>query len=114
MNAKNLKEIIDQRIREERYKRNLTLEELSEMVDISPSFLGLVERGRKFPSVENLYKLSNVLGVDPGLLFKDREIKTEPKDDYLGFILSNMEEEDLLIMINIMKLMKKYKDAQTK
>ncbi len=114
MDATYLKELIGKRIREERYKRRMTLEELSELADISPSFLGLVERGRKFLSIENIFKLSKVLGVDIGLLFKDEDIKTEPKNDYINFIFSNMVEEDLLIMIDIMKLMKKYKDSQVK
>jgi transcriptional regulator with XRE-family HTH domain len=38
VNPKNLKEFFGQRIREERYKRNLTFKELSETTDISPSF----------------------------------------------------------------------------
>jgi hypothetical protein len=39
--------------------------------------------------------------VDIGLLFKDRELKTEPKDDYRSFILSNRGEEDLFIAMDI-------------
>jgi transcriptional regulator with XRE-family HTH domain len=49
------------RIRAERRRREITQEKLAEMVDISVSFMGHVERGGRTLSIETLIKLANVL-----------------------------------------------------
>ena len=54
---------IGKRIRTERRKQELTQEKLSELADISESFLGHVERGGRVLSVETLAKLANALGI---------------------------------------------------
>ena len=50
------------RLRELRKVSRLTIERLSELVGVSPSFIGLIERGESGISVENLYRLSQVFG----------------------------------------------------
>ena len=42
------------RIRDERLKLNLTQEELAEKANISPSYMGRIERGERNPTLENL------------------------------------------------------------
>lgn len=54
---------IGKRIRAERRRQELTQEKLSEMADISESFLGHVERGGRILSVETLAKLANALNL---------------------------------------------------
>ena len=54
---------IGAQIRHRRRELRLTQEELAEMADIAPSFLGHVERGTRKPSVETLVRLSEALGV---------------------------------------------------
>lgn len=54
---------IGKRIREERRKQKFTQEKLSEMADISVSFLSHVERGGRILSVETLAKLANALNI---------------------------------------------------
>lgn len=54
---------IGAQIRRRRRELRLTQEELAEMADIAPSFLGHVERGTRKPSVETLVRLSEALGV---------------------------------------------------
>ncbi|MCD8157346.1 MAG: helix-turn-helix transcriptional regulator [Clostridiales bacterium] len=39
--------LIGMNIRYERQLRNLTIEELSEIIGIAPGFLGLIERGQR-------------------------------------------------------------------
>ena len=50
-----------QRIRARRRELGLTQEKLAERVDISPSFVGHLERGEKIPSVDTLARLSACL-----------------------------------------------------
>ena len=44
-----MKELFGQRLREQRLKQNLTLEQLAEKANLSPNYVGMVERGLKEP-----------------------------------------------------------------
>jgi len=57
--------ILGQNIRRERKNRNFTMEELVNMVDISESYLGLLERGKRTPSLECLFDFCNTFGITP-------------------------------------------------
>lgn len=52
-----------QRIRARRRELGLTQEQLAERVDISPSFVGHLERGEKIPSVDTLARLCACLHI---------------------------------------------------
>ena len=54
-------EEIGRRIRNQRKFRRMTQQQLSELSDISPSFLGHIERGTRKLSVETLYRISVAL-----------------------------------------------------
>jgi len=67
-------QLFGKKIREERLKRNLTLEQLSEKCDISSNFLGQLERGKNVPSLKSLIRIANVLEVSiDDLLFENLE-----------------------------------------
>lgn len=57
------------RIRELRKEHGLTQEELSEAVNISPSFVGSIETGKKVPSLFTLLKIARKLKVSMQKLF---------------------------------------------
>ena len=52
---------IGSRVRELRLQHKMTQEYLAELVDISPSFIGHIERGEKKPSLETMSRLTMVL-----------------------------------------------------
>ena len=54
---------IGERIRAERKRQKLTQGCLSEMVEISESFMGHIERGTRTLSIETLVKLANALNL---------------------------------------------------
>ena len=56
------------RIRQIRREKNLTQEALAEMINVSPSFLGHVERGTRVASIDTLIALCNKLNVSPEYL----------------------------------------------
>jgi len=58
-----MKELFGQRLREQRLKQNLTLEQLAEKANLSSNFVGMVERGLKEPSLSTIVKLLNGLNV---------------------------------------------------
>jgi len=59
--ANELRKHVGKNIRLRRKSLRLTLEQLSEMLDISPNFLGLVETGKRGLSLPRLVKASFVL-----------------------------------------------------
>ena len=64
-------EYLGQRIRKYRKKKGYTLEQLAEMLDVSTTFIGQIERAKGTPSLETLIKIANVLEVSvDGLLFE--------------------------------------------
>ena len=69
MNDKDTAGIIDhknigQRIRNQRKEKGLSQEQLAELIGISLSFLGHIERGTRKASVETLARICKALDVD--------------------------------------------------
>ena len=60
------------RIKSARKKINLTQEALSEKVDVTPFYIGELERGVKTPSLDLFIKLIEVLDVSADYLLRDK------------------------------------------
>jgi len=65
INAANIGKII----KHQRVTTSLTLHLLSELSGVSPSYLGRIERGQRFPSARILQKIAKHLGFDEDELF---------------------------------------------
>lgn len=52
------------KIRSLRTGKNLTMKELSKRSDISPKYLGEIERAEKYPSLEIIISIANALEID--------------------------------------------------
>lgn len=55
--------IFGKAIRKRRLELGWTQEELSEMADISPTFMGSIERGEKLPSLSTTVRIANALKI---------------------------------------------------
>jgi len=98
--------VLGKRIREERTSRNLTIEQLSELVNLSPSYLGLVERGERGLSVEKLIKITDVFVISVDSLLQDGETSVVSRLGELEALLSNMQDEDFRFVVDFIKLFK--------
>ena len=49
-----MKELFGQRLREQRLKHHLTLEQVAEKADLSANYIGMVERGLKEPGLATI------------------------------------------------------------
>ena len=54
-----------------RLNKELTQLELAEILDMSPNFIGMVERGERNTTVENVFKIARALNIKPSNLFEN-------------------------------------------
>ena len=66
------KNILGSRIRSARKEKGFTQEALAEKVDISLAYMGEIERGVKYPSMNVFIKLVEVLDVSADYLMRDK------------------------------------------
>jgi transcriptional regulator with XRE-family HTH domain len=101
----NLKHV-GENIRSARKKKNLTLEVLSGLADVTESFLGMVERGASSLSIETLISICDALDMTPNsLLMEGRGDKPRPSDkrDTLNIMLKNATDDEIDFYINFVK-----------
>jgi len=72
--GETIKNQLSQNIRLYRETIGLSQEQLAEIAEISPPFLGAIERGEKWPSPETLAGIAIGLKVNPYDLFKPEHI----------------------------------------
>ena len=70
MSKKDLQKF-GKRLKALRLDHNLTQLELAEILDMSPNFIGMIERGERNTTVENVFKIARALNVKPSNLFKE-------------------------------------------
>ena len=63
--------LLGERVRERRGELGLTQEEFAERVAMHPTYISLVERGLRNPSLENVCRIARALGVNAGLVMWD-------------------------------------------
>lgn len=57
-----------EKIRQARERAGMTQRELAQALGVDPSAVSLWEGGKNAPTVNNIYKLASILGVEPGSL----------------------------------------------
>lgn len=67
---------IGARIKEARERAGLTQEDLAAELDMSPSHISVLERGRKTPRLETLVNIANALQVSTDMLLQDVLVRT--------------------------------------
>lgn len=85
-------EELGQKLRSVRNSRGLTLEEVSSELDVTPSYLSEIERGKKIPSLKILCNLSSFLDLPRNLLRNVLE-ETEDGTESFGEVLESRREE---------------------
>ena len=70
MSKKDLQKF-GKRLKGLRRDRDLTQLELAEILDMSPNFIGMIERGERNTTVENVFKIARALNVKPSNLFEE-------------------------------------------
>ena len=122
MTKDKIKIVIGENVRKERVARNISLDELAEMLGLSPGFVGLIERGQRGATANTLFNLSRVfgmsidnffyedqssplsLGEDSGKLKVHKEVK-HMKIESLIFDFSDPELDFIISIIKGIRIM---------
>lgn len=70
MSKKDLQKF-GKRLKALRLDHSLTQLELAEILDMSPNFIGMIKRGERNTTVENVFKIARALNVKPSNLFEE-------------------------------------------
>jgi len=111
MTKYELRAVLGQNIRAERRSRGLTIDELSEVMDITPSHMGLIERGERGVTAHNLFRFSRVFGLPIDCLFhhEEAEVPSGVKvlQQKLSVLTSSFTERELSFVITVVYGMRK-------
>ena len=114
MTKKLLRSIIGENIRNERISRNISMDELAEMLKLTPGFVGLIERGQRGATAATLLKLSSVFGKSVDSFFYRKEEdsvnlkeepahKEQPKRKKVESLIADFTSEELDFVILMLK-----------
>lgn len=103
------------RIKEERLKNNLTQEQLAEAINVTGVYISHIESGSTKPSLETLIKISNALKITPDFLLYDSLYKSkEYIKDEIASLLNNCNEENLQLVVKLIKAVLEHQESQKK
>ena len=103
----DITKVLGSRIKEERIKKGFTIEKLAEIMELTPSFLGLIERGKRCLSVENLYKISEIFGITIDSLVKGNLYAEDnvTRFEELKVLMNEMDDTRFGFVIDMVRLM---------
>lgn len=99
--------LFGKRIRSVRESAGLSRESVAENASITANYLGEIERGEKWPSIEVISSVAGALGVSPSTLFAYEAEEVDPKilQSQLYDILEARNTEQLQQALRIVKAM---------
>jgi len=77
MEEKTLKEILGEKVKYFRLRRQFSQANLAEKANISITFLSNIERGNNYPQARTLCNIANALGIEVWELFKNDDTFNE-------------------------------------
>ncbi len=96
---------IGQRINKERQKYNLSREQFAELIDLSTTFVGQIERGEKKMGLESLIRISETLHVSLDYLIKGHGQQTSAERvDELYTLIKQCSEKEIAYFTKMVKL----------
>lgn len=78
---------LGKKIRQERIRMNLTQEQLAEAANVSTTYIGLVEHGKRAITLEKLICIANIFHVSVDYLLTE---SVEPSNDADFILLKNL------------------------
>lgn len=102
MDTQEIKDILGRNIKYFRFHRQLSQSALAEKADISVTFLSNIERGKMFPKVETLSRITESLGVAVFELFR-ADLVPEDNKEMMSRLSEDMTKNVNLAMAEVFK-----------
>lgn len=97
-------QVVGQRIKMARESKNLSQEDLAEMVDLSPSHISVIERGVKTTKLDTFVAIANALEVSADTLLVDVvEHSVLGITNELYDMISGMQKKDQKRILNAVR-----------
>ena len=98
------------RIRQARQDRNLTQQKLAELAELSPNYVGKIERSASVISIETLVKLANALQMSVEYFLQDslKELTPDSQEKEITATLKGMTQKEKAFALESMKLCKSF------
>lgn len=96
------KKMLGIRIKQARIAKDYSQLVLAEKINISPNFLGDIERGIKKPSLDTLVQISNLLNISVDTLISD-SITVSLEEDNNNMYITDSQLKVLKGVVNIIK-----------
>ncbi|AYD41185.1 XRE family transcriptional regulator [Clostridium fermenticellae] len=93
-------ELIGTRIRKERETLGLTREKFAEVLDLSPLYIGQLERGERLMSLSTLIKISNILNISTDYLIHGKSTHESLMKEHSNEPLYNKNNSTLYALLN--------------
>jgi transcriptional regulator with XRE-family HTH domain len=124
MEKNRLRNIIGENIRHERMLRGMSIDELAELLGLTPGFIGLIERGCRGATAYTLFRLSQAFDISIDSLFMARDLSVltvaEIDDNNINLIrkkiysmtakLTEREMEFVISVIKNVKVMNRFQE----
>lgn len=104
MNDKTFKKLIGERVRYYRNLKNLTQEQLAEIMDFNTKSISLLENGHNYIALNKVPKLCRTLEIQPYQLFvfDKRNIRTENTIMDIQELLHTMDNKKLKLAYKLL------------
>lgn len=94
---------IGNRIRIERENFDMTREKLAELLNLSPYFLGQIERGERKMSINTLINISECLHISIDYLFF-KQVNVNTNNNVLHSLINRCSEKEVSVIEALIKL----------
>jgi len=87
-----LRSILASNIKVRRKSLELTQEKLAEMIDTSPTYIAMIEAGRRTPSFNMIERLAKALNIDAPELFSTKNFPPESTSQLHEKLMTQFEQ----------------------
>lgn len=95
---------IGRNIRKFRVDRKVRQEDLAEMTNLSATYIGMVERGEKTPSLESFLSIVNALNISADLVLSEvLSHKYEIKTSVLNEKIEHLPQRDKRLILDVVE-----------
>jgi len=110
MNESSFKKLIGERVRYYRNLRNLTQEQLAEIMEFNTKSISLLENGHNYIALNKVPRLCKALEIEPYQLFifDKRNMRTENIKADIQEILNTMDNKKLKLAYNLLYTLENY------